>query len=188
MNIISWAFISVSACILGILLLCITQEWIIIYIPHYILPISTHTSEQAVGQSVKLYRWHDHTWHTHNIKHMYLPSKQPEIIAAITTAWLSMMHEELVYAHPITLQAVSVSAHQDIAYLSFYDTLTQANKSTYENLMCIEGLLRTLREQNIPHLRSCMFLVHHKPMHDAYIDLSCSWPLEGFAYSALQTK
>jgi hypothetical protein len=43
----------------------------------------------------------------------------------------------------------------------------------------IEGLLKTLRENDIK-IQRIHFLLHHQPLVDYHLDFSHPWPLEGF--------
>ena len=45
--------------------------------------------------------------------------------------------------------------------------------------MWIEGLLKTVRENNI-HVQSLYFLVRNKPLHDAHLEFCHPWPLAGY--------
>jgi hypothetical protein len=165
----------------GILMLCILQEWIIIRFPHFIENDTTAISQ--LHRSITLCRWHAHRWHTETVPIITTDDLQ-ECLGLVVAAWLSMVQEEQMIPIQLSLQSVLCSAHNDIVYLSFSDTLVQQNKPTIDNLLCIEALLRTIKENAPPSVHSCFFLVNQIPMHDHHLDFSVAWPIAGFLHKS----
>ena len=163
----------------GMLMLCILQEWIIIRFPSFIENDTAVTSQ--LHRSITLYRWHAHRWHTETTTIIASDSVQ-ECLASVVAAWLAMMQEEQIVPAQLSLQSVLCSAHNDIVYLSFSDTLVQQNKPTIDNLLCIEALLHTVKENAPPSVHSCFFLVNQIPMQDHHLDFSIAWPIAGFLH------
>jgi hypothetical protein len=182
MKLTTYICISVCSFCLGILLLGIAQEWIVIlFFTQKADPTLADIHGKRVRIPIKLYRWHEGAWHTDTIDIVSTHDTQ-ELVGQIVASWLSMAYEEQILSHPVSLQAALCSLHAQTVYLSFSDTLLNHNKSTHENLLCIESLLRTLHKNNIPDIRSCVFLVNHAPMQDAHLDFSQPWPITGFMH------
>ncbi|HEV2916495.1 MAG TPA: hypothetical protein VGW78_02005 [Candidatus Babeliales bacterium] len=176
MKIHYYVLLCVISIVVGVGIFCISHELIVIYIPKYSL--STY-NKSTPTRTMKLYYWQEGIWHEQVIDSLAFSDIQ-EYITTLLSAWLVMMHEEQLFPYPIGLQSVLCSVHGDTVYLSFNGTFIQRNKSTYHNLMLVESLLRTLRENNIDAIRYCRFLVNHTPMIDTYFDFSQPWPIEGF--------
>jgi N-acetylmuramoyl-L-alanine amidase len=102
-----------------------------------------------------------------------------EGIAQLIQAWLSFMDEEEQLAHPCFLQAVSISSSGGEAFISFDRSPLSSSWSTYNSLMTLESLLKTLRDNGIK-IGSYRFLENHQSLQDNHLDFSKSWPLEGF--------
>jgi hypothetical protein len=178
MRIGTYIFIMICSVGIGILVFCIAQEWIILRFPHDQTDFIT-TAQRT--QIVTLYRWHEGQWRTHTIT-LTASDNTQDYCTALVAAWLAMAQEEQMIAHTLSLQSALDTHHKDRLYLSFSDTLIQQNKSTMDNLICIESLLRTLRENAPSSIHSCVFLVNHAPMHDTHLDFSQPWPITGFLH------
>jgi hypothetical protein len=96
----------------------------------------------------------------------------------LINAWLTLLDEENVMSKKVTLQSALMSAHGHL-YVSFDRNPFDENSPTYDTWMWIEGLLKTIRE-NEPSIQSVHFLVHHHPMEDNHLDFSNPWPITGF--------
>ena len=60
--------------------------------------------------------------------------------------------------------------------------LVNLNDIIFKKWMMIEGVLKTLRENNIT-VKDVHFLVQHQPLSDPHLDFSVAWPLHGFINS-----
>lgn len=140
----------------------IHHSWIIIRLPHASHDMPHHQTEK---RSVKLFFWQHDTWKseptellwsddmTHTIKHM-------------VDQWLTLMDEEQLIDKKVSLQSVIINPQSQELFLSFDRTPFHEELPAYENYMILNGLLKTLRDNNISfqHLR---LLVHHQPIVDS---------------------
>ena len=77
------------------------------------------------------------------------------------------------------IEAISLSGSGSDLYISFDRSPLSKGSSTYEKLLWVEGLLKTVRA-NDSRIQSVHFLVHHQPLVDATLDFSYAWPIGGF--------
>jgi hypothetical protein len=177
MNAKMYGILLIASFCVGILLFCIAQEWIILSLPSHAQERIEHSiARNAKQKTVTLYRWQQNRWCIDTAQIVMSDSVQ-ELVASIVSAWLVMAHEEHVILSNIVLQSALCSQHEDVVYLSLSGSILRQHASTYDNLLCIEGLLRTIRESHVPQIRTCMFLVDHAPMQDAYLDFTYPWQL-----------
>jgi len=122
--------------------------------------------------------WHKKKWNKEKIDLLWTNDKAKNIQYLINS-WLALLDQEDVMPKKVSLQAVLLSSCANIAYLSFDRNPFSENSTTYEKLMLIEGLLKTVRENDVK-LQSVHFLVHHQIMGDYHLDFSNPWPIHGF--------
>lgn len=139
-----------------------------------------HAIEQVIAQKKKIkhFFWHHDAWRQ-EIAEILWSDQKVQALCALITSWLTIVEEEKINTKKISLQSIALSTTQQEVFCSFDRNPFNKQQSTYEKLMWIEGLLKTIRESGIKvqHIR---FLVHHQPMHDAHLDFSNAWPVSGF--------
>jgi len=64
-------------------------------------------------------------------------------------------------------------------YLSFDHNIFAKEETIFKKWMLIEGLLKTLAFNGIA-ISYVQFLVQHQQLHDAHLDFSLAWPIQGF--------
>jgi hypothetical protein len=139
---------------------------------------STHTQSTEYKKAVTLYFWTPQGWHQEE-SHILWAKDNAQNINYLTNRWLSILDEENLHSKKVIAQTVALSATGQEAYISFDRYPFEPETSTYTKYMFIEGLLKTLRSQNIK-ISTIRFLVHHKPLEDYHLDFSIGWPLSGF--------
>jgi len=174
MNLRLLSLISAITCALGIFICCIMQEWIIVYIPSRIRTV-TQFLKNKENKNVTLYFWNNHRWRSETDSLVWSSDVQ-ENIKTIVTRWLDLLHEEQHLPLNVTLQSIILSQDKTVAYLSFTTSPFNCNVSTYENLLFIKSMMRTLYHNKIP-LKSIMLLENHKPIEHAHLDFTQPWPL-----------
>src|SRR5690606_23993747 len=92
---------------------------------------------------------------------------------------LTLLEEEQVLEKKASLQSVTQSISSNDVYISFDRTPFNEDAPTFDKLMIIESILKTLRENGIT-IPNIYFLVHHQIMKDLHLDFSHAWPIEGF--------
>jgi len=171
--------ILISSFMLGGLFFLLYHGWLIIRYPSY----KTEAKQclrnmKSSKRKIVLEYWHKKKWNKEKIDLLWTGDKSKNIQYLINS-WLTLLDEEDAMKKKISLQAVLLSASGNKAYLSFDRNPFSKGCSTFEKLMWIESLLKTLRENEI-QLQSIYFLVHHQIMEDYHLDFSNPWPINGF--------
>lgn len=97
----------------------------------------------------------------------------------LVAAWLTLLDEERLLSKKVGVQSVILDPHKNTAFISFTTNPFTRKQSTYEKLMFIEGLLRSLRASNIP-LKKVQLLAGHTPIIDDHLDFSHAWTVQGY--------
>lgn len=167
--------IAVACIILGLVAASLMRGWIIIQLP--LSFASQQTIATAEQRTCSLWFYKDATWHTDKESCIW-PAATAPALQNLINSWVTLINEEKITAHPLKLTSALVS-DEHIAYLSFEQSPFSPEQSTYDRWLFVESLLRTIKD-NLPQLTSIMLLVNHKPLADRCLDLSTSWPTQGF--------
>ncbi len=151
-------------------------EWLILRIPH--VAHASLNQHIKTKQPIQLYYWHDQRWHTEK-QELIWSTNTTENLHTVVSSWLSILDAEQIIPKKTTLQAATILPNKQAAYLSFDRNLLPKEWSTYHKWMLVEGLLKTIRENNIS-IECISFLVHHQPLHDPHLDFTNPWPVTGF--------
>ena len=127
---------------------------------------------------ITLYFWQNEQWKSEKIEILWSQDNANNLTKLIQN-WLVLLTEEQVTQDKVNLQAALVNRNAQTAYLSFDKTLFHKNLSTYQKLLIIEGLLKTVRANQIP-VQEIQFLVQHQIIADPHLDFSKPWPINGF--------
>lgn len=174
----SYTKLSLLCLVLGAACYLYWQGWIIIRYPGS--SVSTSKLQPAVTKkSVKLLFWYQDTWRTETTDVLWADTVDLTAYHLISQ-WLSLLDDEGLLDNKVTLQSALVSASGTELFLSFDRNPLPQEGSMFEKLMFIEGMLKTLRENNV-RILGVRFLVQHKPMMDEHLDFSNAWPIRGFA-------
>lgn len=122
--------------------------------------------------------WNNDVWR-HEDTELLWPENISNALLYLITSWLALLDEEKIMDKKVTVQSVIVSPSQNDVYISFDRNPFTKKQSTYEKLMWIEGILKTIRETGTK-VQNIHFLVHHQPVHDFHLDFSNPWPVTGF--------
>lgn len=148
---------------------------------HYTTNEEESDAIQITKKKVTRVYWHNESWHAEETELLWSEDKA-EIVLRLITSWLSLLDEEKVMEKKVSVQSAVLTQSGVEVYLSFDRNPFNKNQSTYEKLMWIEGILKTIRENGI-HIQQIQFLVHHQPLHDFHLDFSNPWPITGFLES-----
>lgn len=162
--------------ILGLTLFAYQESWIIFMIPNkknaIKLPTKTKPTEAV------FYFWKHEKWGKEKIS--YITSPNPaETIQTIAHLYFRVLDDEEIIKNDVTVQSVVLHANKQIAFISCNQTPFDAQNNTRQKLMVIEGLLKTLRKNNIA-VPSIQLLVNHQPLEDDHLDFTIPWPLQGY--------
>lgn len=169
---------SVIALCIGFITYAYFNHWIIIAYPQ---SQSSTTHSPFPGhqkRKVKLYYWHNNNWHTENSELLWSNNKV-ECITYLIRAWLTLLEEEMVTHRSVALQTAILTASQQELFLSFDRKPFDQDSNTYIKWMWVEGLLKTVRLNNLD-IQRVTFLEHHQPLQDDHLDFSNPWPINGF--------
>jgi hypothetical protein len=169
------ALICLFAACGGGLWLAIQREWIIIQAPTI---LSFNTGAQNHKRMITCYVWHHDHWQTET-QELVMSDDGAQNLRHLIAAWLSILSEEDSSLKKIYLQSALIDPTGISAYISFDRSPFAKNVSTLSKVMWIEGLLKTVRENNIP-IQTIYFLVRHQALTDTHLDFSHPWPITGF--------
>lgn len=170
-------FISIFSLSVGILIYAIYNDIIIIKWPSK----NTQNITQNINSQKKIFKlsyWKNNRWNTEE-KELLSSQNKITTLTYLITSWLNLLDEEQLMIKKVSLQTVLLDASGSEAYISFDRNPFDKESSTFQKLIMIEGLLKTLRENNL-NLNSVYFLVHNRPINDPHLDFSQSWPIIGF--------
>jgi len=173
-----YIFISAAVFCAGIFFLAYNQGWILLKFPSYKREAQqTAAALRAQKKSVTLFFWHNKRWNKEAVEILHTHDAA-QTAQHLLNSWLTLLDEEQVMVKKVMLQSALLSDNKQL-YLSFDRNPFNEHDATYDKLLWVEGLLRTIRENDIP-VQAVRFLVHHQPMQDYHLDFSNSWPLAGF--------
>lgn len=151
-----------------------------------IRPIMNKVQARAYNPSSKktvmLYYWNHQGWQK-EICDVLFSDNLTTTATQVIRSWLNVLDEEGITKKKITLQSATVSSSLNELFISFDRNPLYKELAVFEKVMWIEGLLKTLRENDLifTHIH---FLVHHQPLNDPHLDFSQSWPMTGFIHSS----
>lgn len=168
--------ISVITLIMGMIFYALYHKLIIIRLP--VRRASLAERRSAFRKPVRLW-YHTGTSWINDDKELIFSANTQSTLQDIVASWLSFVEEEKGLSHKVSVESVMVDAHKHTAYISFDHSPFTENQPTYDKLMFLEGLLRTLKGSTIP-LKKVQFLVHHTPLQDRQLDFTHTWPISGY--------
>jgi len=178
MNKISLITVCIITMLLGTFFFFYQQSWILISFPTTNQPLSHNTTKSIKPQQVTLWVWKQNKWlsETSEIIHS---TNIAQTIQLLLNNWFLLLEEEQITDKQTTIQSVALSANGKEAFISFNQNPLDPQASTYQTCMLIEGLLKTIRSNQIP-LQSVRLLVHHHTLQDDRLNFEISWPIEGY--------
>ncbi len=166
--------ICVSALILGACFWAWQKEWLILRGP--VKSFSYSNIMAAPTKPVTIYFWKNQRWHQEQDSMLWDQGRCLNL-QRLVQSWVAINAAEGLISHHLTLQACII--HQQTGYLSFEQPLFEKHFSTYQKVMLIESLLKSIRENHI-QITQIQFLCQNHPMSDSHLDFSRPWPTQGF--------
>lgn len=163
--------------IVGILFFAYQNSILVVQWPWH-KRVHASNEHHATKKAITLHYWHNFTWHTEK-NQLLMASDQAQALFYLINTWLTLLDEEHSAIKKVELQTAIVSPTGHELFLSFDRSPFSAQQSTYAKWMWVEGLLKTIKN-NDSAIQQVRLLVQHKPMHDMHIDFSNSWPIIGF--------
>lgn len=152
-------------------------------------PAFAEYSFQPVDKKkITLFWYNDHQKNEENADIIWTDQTNKNI-AAVVSAWLSLMQEEQRIEKNVKLETVALTPARTEAFLSFSHTLFNRDYAIIKKWQILEGLFLTLNTL-FPELSLAGLLVNDKPLFDEHIDCSASLPVASFlqAYSVAPTQ
>jgi hypothetical protein len=180
-NKIYYLILLIITFISGIIFFSLKKEWVILNVPKYqenLLEKNKQKNYITTKKTINLFYWHGNKWNKENTEILWSNNKIDNINKIINN-WLNLVDEEKIIDKKVTLQNTLLSFDNQEIYISFDRNLLSSESSTYDKLMLIESLLKTLRDNNIENYK-IYFLVNHAQMQDTHLDFTHAWPINGF--------
>ncbi len=167
-------FISFMA---GIGLIAFKKNWVILNFKHQSLNMPC-VKTSCYKKNVKIWFWKHDKWHYEQNDILWGQDSATNITNLVQN-WLIVLEEEDITKNKINLQTAVNTQNQQTAYLSFDHSLFTKDLNTYQKLIIIESLLKTLRTNQVG-AQYIYFLVQHQLMKDSHLDFNNPWPISGF--------
>jgi hypothetical protein len=164
--------------LLGAILFAYMHGWIIVQYPAAAYTADYTTQLPGRKKNITFSYWHNGSWHTEK-QELMCPADLSEYISYLVNSWLTLLDEEHVMDTKVTLQTALLANGNSDVYLSFDRNPLPQEQATHTCWMWVEGLLKTLRDNDVP-VHNVHFLVHHQPLQDQHLDFTNAWPIVGF--------
>lgn len=170
-------FISMLLFLFGILFFCYQESWIIFNIPQNtgFIPIQKPTVKKS---SVQLWVFKQNTWITETTE-IIKNDSIAQTLQNLLNSWFLFLEEEQILSQTINVTSVVMSPTNTLAFISLSQNPLDPQASTYESIMLIESMLKTIRENKIA-IQSIQLLVRHQPLLDQRLNLSIPWQISGY--------
>lgn len=174
---------------LASIMICITaglafhayqKEWVILLLPHQAAENSIESLQPQTACSQKkitLYFYKHDTWH-HEQTTVLWSDNVANNVKIVTNNWLTLLEEEKLLSNDVQVISAVLTSNKEML-LSLNKDLFSNQDATYQKLMLIESLLKTIRTNKIA-IQSIRFLVHHQVMLDDHLNFSIPWPITGY--------
>ena len=171
----NYAIISTASLLSGILFFAFYNQWIIIKFPSF-APLTT-TASLINKKKITLHFFHQDKWKTETQDQLWTDSVTKNL-SQLINSWLIVLDDERIITKKTVLQSALLS-QSGTAYISFDHNVLSKEDPIYKKWMIIEGLLKTIRTNEIP-IQHVQFLIQHQQLNDPHLDFSMPWPIHGF--------
>jgi len=165
------------AIIFGIIFVGINDQWIIIRSP-FAINNKPELQKKSAKCQAPLFYWHNNSWHQEHLS-VLCSDNVANNIKQLMNAWLSLTEAEQIIEKKVVLESALIASSGQELFLSFSRNIFGKDESLLAKWMRIEGILKTIRENN-NQIQSVRFLVNHQPLRDTQLYFSFSWPIQGF--------
>lgn len=154
------------------------ESWIIINLPT--VPVAkTSQATDLKPQEVKLWLWHNHTMKQETAEIIVSNNDKATTIKHLINSWCVLLEENNITDKQIVAQSVALSPSKQEAFICFNSAPFLAHISTYEKIMIIESLLKTIRH-NMQGITQIRLLINHQPLQDEHLNFDIAWPIYGY--------
>ena len=160
----------------GLLFFAYHNQWIIIQLPKF--TTKTDVDSSLINKKkISLHFFHKDKWRVETQEQLWTNNISKNL-SQLINSWLTLVDEERIVTKKIALESALVSSSGTV-YISCDHALFSKEDSIYKKWMLVEGLLKTIRSNEIP-IQDVQLLVHHQPLQDSHLDFSLPWPITGF--------
>ncbi|MBI2344605.1 hypothetical protein HYV10_00845 [Candidatus Dependentiae bacterium] len=172
--------IAIVLFVFGILFFSYQESWIIVNIPQNTEFIKL--SKPEIKESpIQVWIFKKEKWISET-RQIIKDNNTAQTLYNLLNSWFAFLEEEQIINQTITVHSVTLSPTNSLAFISLNQNPFMSQASTYEIMMLIEGMLKTIRENKIP-LQAIQLLVQHRQIIDHRLNFSISWPITGYIES-----
>lgn len=172
-----YAILCGASLVLSALVYALFHDYIIINYPAYSVTMLAQR-KNATKKRVNLYVW-AHEKLTDEPADILWSDNTLDALTYLVRGWLQTAQQEGAIDHTNSIQTVMLSLSHNELFISFEKPLFAQEAATFDKLMMVESLLKTVRETG-SRVQEIRFLVQQQEMNDPHLDFSNSWPVEGF--------
>jgi hypothetical protein len=163
--------------VFGALFFLQQESWIIINLPT--TPVATTSQATDIKpQEVKLWLWHSHTMKQETAEIIVSTNDKATTLKHLINSWCMLLEENNITDKQIAAQSVALSPSKQEAFVCLNHPPFLPQASTYEKMMIIESLLKTIRS-NITGITHIRLLINHQPLQDEHLNFDIPWPVCG---------
>lgn len=166
--------------IIGILFFAYQESWIIIDIPQN-SALSSLQKPCVKETSVQLWIFKKNQWISET-KQIIKNNNTAQTLQNLLNSWFSFLEEEQIISRSIIVDSVVISPTNTLAFISLNQNPLSPKLNTYESLMFMQGMLKTIKENKIS-IQSIQLLIQHQPLIDHRLNLTIPWPITGYTQS-----
>ncbi|MCX5923986.1 MAG: hypothetical protein NTZ68_00975 [Candidatus Dependentiae bacterium] len=171
---------SITLVAIGSLFFLYQESWIVFSIPKSQTSTAASLKQQKINsKEVSLWVWSDRKVFKKETAEIIYGQDTAQNIKLLLNSWFLFLEEEGLTDKQIFVQSVALSPSGSEAFISLNQYPFDKSCSTYQKLMLIESLLKTLHENKIP-IAFIRLLVHHQPLHDDHLNFEAAWPIAGY--------
>lgn len=175
----SYLIITIITFLIGILYYAWLEEWIIIRHPWWHTYQYESIANAFSKKKTTICIWQNNQWLQEQNDTIWSETDETENAKQLAQAALTLLFEEEAIKKKIYVEAVLKTADNTEFIIIFDRNPFSKQMSIRTKHLIIESILKTLLINNIK-TSNIRFLINHQPIIDPHIDLSQSWPLDGF--------
>jgi hypothetical protein len=134
----------------------------------------------ARQKTVKCFSWNNNRMYFDEAPLVWIEGDDVKNLTSLVKHWLSFIQGEGLIAKHVALESVAIVHQEQEALISFDRSIFSSAASTRQKWGICESLLATIRYSGVK-IQKIRLLVEGAPLNDAHLDLSISWPIDGFS-------
>lgn len=160
---------------LGTVLFFYQESWLIINIPTTYNLTNNVKIQSKTSKNILIYLWHKDRFKTESCD-ILVTLNQAQTIQQIVHHFFTNYEDMMNSDTQTIVQSVILSPSEKQAFISLNHSSFNPQSSTFEKLMLIKSLLKTLHEAKLT-ITHIYLLVQHRPLIDHHLNFEIAWPL-----------